>query len=739
MKKQNGFSQIFVMVVMLVLAIALPVTANLVKKVQDNRSSAATVTIYQGLICTGPELGKTVCQNSTSYKCTNEISTNGPVWKKVADDCSCVRFGDSGSCTAVSGCSWGYVGSSMSCYKKTSTCSTSNCGDCNYTECRSTSMSSSCHWTGTASYNGYCAAGKAPVNNSTGTGNGAEACVAKGGACQTGGDGQMPTAGSACIVNGKNGTYQTNLCVGNYNSGYRCCVPSTTTEVCSKSNCSACSEYNKCQATDGCKWDGVAAYSGKCVTGTVNLPTTVCDRTTSGTYACGANTSSYLCGSPDAGSTYKWTLSTACSSGCVASTGKCDLEACTTINSTKCVGTKVYTCLARVLNVDHRWNLTKDCGTAGCLNGVCKTSTGGTTVNPTAAPTTKPTAAPTTTVLKWKKGTCNTTTGKFNCTSGTGTDYTFATQAQCVDYGGCAIATTTPTPPPVCTAGAKQCSGTNAQVCKADGTGWTSTACGTIGCNVITKVCNTCTSGTQKCSTTTNKYLTCSTSGIWSTTTTDCASGKICTNGDIGTAVCKDPAYVAPKINILFAISGVKAVEPCLGDLKFKVAISKESLSNQVTNEVTATSVGTTNHLGDAIFKITNFALSNNYALTDKMKLSIGGKKSLVTVYGKNNQNAGFPAMNTSQILVSDLVTNNTLSLYEYPLLNGDVGSEGHIGVLDNIVNSVDFALMKTQWHTTCSEGQNLESDLDGDCYVGSSDLQIQKNAMAEQIAQKTF
>jgi len=68
-----------------------------------------------------------------------------------------------------------------------------------------------------------------PVSTGNGTGTGAEACVAKQGVCQTN-NGKLPTVGASCTVNGKSGSYEKNLCKGQYNAAYRCCVPAPVTE-----------------------------------------------------------------------------------------------------------------------------------------------------------------------------------------------------------------------------------------------------------------------------------------------------------------------------------------------------------------------------------------------------------------------------------------------------------------------------------------------------------------------------
>jgi hypothetical protein len=71
--------------------------------------------------------------------------------------------------------------------------------------------------------NKYCC-----VADNNGRGPGAEACVAKGGACQTDSKGYLPKVGSSCTLNGSRGTYKTGLCVGGYNNNHLCCIPTGT-------------------------------------------------------------------------------------------------------------------------------------------------------------------------------------------------------------------------------------------------------------------------------------------------------------------------------------------------------------------------------------------------------------------------------------------------------------------------------------------------------------------------------
>ena len=91
MNKQKGISQVIVMVIMLVLAIALPITTKLVQQSQENRSSAAN---YSG-----------TCETS----CVNNACSGSPfqlgIGSKMEADCLC----------GASGCNTYYIFSNNTC------------------------------------------------------------------------------------------------------------------------------------------------------------------------------------------------------------------------------------------------------------------------------------------------------------------------------------------------------------------------------------------------------------------------------------------------------------------------------------------------------------------------------------------------------------------------------------------------------------------------------------------------
>ena len=208
-----------------------------------------------------------------------------------------------------------------------------------------------------------------------------------------------------------------------------------------------------------------------------------------------------------------------------------------------------------------------------------------------------------------------------------------------------------------------------------------------------------------------------------------------------------------PKLNMQVSLMGVGVSgtsTQCLGTVKLRINVSKGLGTTGVTREVTPTLVtgkfSTVTKAGDGyqVYQVSDFELGNTFTASDKIYINIkgandsGNLKLLATFYGKDNQISGFTSQDDSLISVSDLGT--TLILYNYPILNGDIGSDTSINQGDGVISGNDFIHMKNQWNSMVS-GPNgrLRADLNGDCIVNSMDLQIYKNSTKEQYGTKTF
>ena len=292
MNKQKGISQIVVMIIMLVLAIALPLTTSLVKKSQENRSKAASMNcafvnnngIIGGTLSTGDkkdgELYKgditkllmTYDGTGKSYTCTE---SGWVVSASTSNTINCSVFGVASVCGQFpSTCDWTESG----CVEKTinsnptftscdfgSKADQRNDGSVEFGGTKTGKYvwnsvipfwldeSGSESKTYTCTSSGWVFSNSTPPGTGAGTGTGAEACVAKSGACQTSANGTRPGVGTDCTVNNSDGTYQYNLCSGQYDAAYRCCVPDAIPLVPVTKTCSDYTNFDTCKA-GGCAW-----------------------------------------------------------------------------------------------------------------------------------------------------------------------------------------------------------------------------------------------------------------------------------------------------------------------------------------------------------------------------------------------------------------------------------------------------------------------------------------------------
>lgn len=278
-KKKVDIKKIIKMLLIAVMLIALPLAVILVQKNQENRSKAVDVNTSKAKIII-KSIGQE-CYNSNT-KCAEGSYCKRDFWPHrtiCVADANCVPSNSDKTLPQVErkpykkACGnpeWGnhlYVCVNTGVWDEYMDCGSVGCkntGDsaaCNYPsiaqptavptakptppvivqpagikqdyqcsnargKCQNTSNSCSGGY-----LTGFCPSSAANIKCCVGTsgrGTGAEKCVAKyvretNGQCQTNG-GKLPPTGGACTVDGKAGSYQSNLCSGQYNSGYRCCV-----------------------------------------------------------------------------------------------------------------------------------------------------------------------------------------------------------------------------------------------------------------------------------------------------------------------------------------------------------------------------------------------------------------------------------------------------------------------------------------------------------------------------------
>ncbi|MDD4026662.1 MAG: dockerin type I domain-containing protein [Candidatus Shapirobacteria bacterium] len=696
MNKQKGISQIVVMVVMLVLAVALPLTTNLVKKSQENRSKAFPLLGVPNSTVTFSSLGRDDLIKSGEYSESD--------WKNVPYSDFPEFVGTPRTIKAL--CIMDKMCASGNCIGNQCVSSDSNCNGYKNVGC---DVGYSCKLKKDNNplfldykctcdnllLNGVCSTSTSSNSNSTST---PSTCAADSETVSVvGNSGDVKcgnTTSQSKTVLYVCGSYP-NISTGGTNFGWH-----------SKE---ACYASGKTCSNGACVASGstVIVQDSKCVNagGVCQKTTTAC--TNGKTYLtnyCMSSGSDVKCCAP----------ATVLDKPCTDKDGVCKVWETSTVGGS-CNG-----------------------GTGKIEKGLCMSKPTDTTYRCCV-----PNSIPTYTI--YTKGSCNTSTGKYSCTSSTSTtapngSTTFSDKEKCEDYTGCNQTTYTIFTKGSCntSTGNWVCTKNSASSTAANGTTTFSSEalCGAVtGCDIACTTANwtsalsptTCPS-TGKQTKTWTKTGTC-TGGVThpATETVDC-----------------DPGYTAPKLTMQVSMLGVfaGANDKCLDQqMKLKVNVSKAGDAG-ITREMIATKVddkfSTVKVVNDGyqVYEIKDFELDNTYLLTDKIYIYVTNIKDshlklLTTLYGRNEQTGGFVSGDTSLIKVSDLV-DKTLTLYNWSILNGDIDGNGSI-------DGFDFAAMKNEWNKEVATNGVLKSDLNGDCYVNGLDLQIYKNSLEKQFSAKSL
>jgi len=470
MNKQKGISSIVVMVAMLVMAVALPVTTKLVQQSQENRSSAAVTdtcsTVHPGGVCSDisncPTSSFKIYKNdgtcksnpSSSYQCcvydggcnktcpSGTVQTGKTCTTGTRDDSTCknINSGVSGCASALNCCD---------CKTTTSIPKDGSCGTAKYT-CSSGTVSNQSETSSAYTWrcngvNGGLSSGTCTFKKST---TAVDTCstVHPGGVCSD--ISNCPT--SSFKIYKDDGT-----CKSNSSSSYQCCVydggcnkdcPSGTVQT-GKTCTTGTRDDSTCKNIN----DGVSGCASK-------LTCCDCKTNVNTTKFWYYNITEAKCKETPSG----YTDSSACQNEFLASTkGKTTGQYCygnesdcqTNYKSDPTVpSTTTYTCSDKACSANY-----------GCMRNEVYTSSTADCKNPIGTPN---------------------RIYDVNCSPIS--DAVLATLGK--DNGNNDACKTTT----ACPANEKRCSVNVLQKCKADGTGWEAdTDCGTLGCNSTTKACNT--------------------------------------------------------------------------------------------------------------------------------------------------------------------------------------------------------------------------------------------------------
>jgi len=229
-----------------------------------------------------------------------------------------------------------------------------------------------------------------------------------------------------------------------------------------------------------------------------------------------------------------------------------------------------------------------------------------------------------------------------------------------------------------------------------------------------------------------NRYETCGTKCFVCTK----PGGKWTKEADISKCETANPSGTSsknPVLNYKISFGGVVPTSAQCAvkwPLQFIVLAAGES---KVYSNVIPTSSATVG---------TKLVFSGSLTLTGFTKLSgvavfIKGPKHLQVKYGINNQAAMYNKAGGEITLANVVSTSPIYDFSLYPLIPGDViGTNSE--VQDGVINGVDYAYIKSKsiLHETVVDGSLLKSDLDGNCQANSNDINLLKISLQDKQGQ---
>ncbi|MDD4937769.1 MAG: dockerin type I domain-containing protein [Candidatus Shapirobacteria bacterium] len=743
--KQKGISQVLILVIMAVLAIALPLSTKLVQQIQENRSKAATPTSSDCYLGTTPAGFKIYVKNGFST-CT----TSGSIFI--------------GGITVSGANNSVFVPTSVLPWISTDNLVKCSNGKTTTTNCLTSSFHDKCVYTSNKK-NLVVTATETSSNKTVLLSGVAARCGSNADCTNAGGSCNIPmkgaTVGATCKTDaGVDGKVTSNLCwsvVKDSLNDY-CCKPDKVNGKCGTAN-NAClsgtwSDVN--DTTTQYKWNCEGKFGG--TTANCSL--------------------SYSGGSTGTGSegkpcrTVTSEHSTQCDSGLICNSSNIcvKIKSCTSGSITRqhtkyaCLDGKMRRCdgaTGNFVKLGTNADIDDFCNGKGCVN-----TTDNAQCNSVSA----------------VNGVCG--SSKNTCTTGTLSDTTDSStyyKWDCLGSGGGTTANCTKAKPT--TTSADVC-GTDAQtiggVCKTYSDYTVGHDCVVNGSNlsgtIVGSKCQSSSSSSYRCCVPKsqcngNKLLTFNYSGL-SFTETDCSatggtcvvsgstascvsttttctdsngivhqSGdpnfcegnvlKGCANGQINTVVdCATSSQICsggtcvvvntatPKLSFRVAFAGVTPNATCLDNFK-TVSLTVGKIGTDVKQDLTvdvSKISGSTSGSGYQVFGVDNVDLDSALAGSTNTYVKVKGSLHAKMYYCKNGQ--------TSKSLsqVCDIAIDGSVNnLYNYPILPGDINQDG-------VVNSIDFSLVKSNLLET---GCGNDGDLNGDGIVNNLDTQLIKNSLS--------
>ena len=204
-------------------------------------------------------------------------------------------------------------------------------------------------------------------------------------------------------------------------------------------------------------------------------------------------------------------------------------------------------------------------------------------------------------------------------------------------------------------------------------------------------------------------------------------------NGELDCTTVNNCGAFGQKCNTGFACVAGQCVNNNPSILNFKFSYKMYDVNGQCNVWPLSVKVATANGVNSNNFDNINLkkeemingnqVFSASVVLTgfkdrDGLMVYLKGPKHIWTKYGMNGQSSFFRERGGQISLTDSVQSSPVYDFSQYPILSGDINGDG-------VVNNTDYSFVKSEAlkRVTCSPGQNLMSDLDGNCIVNAIDV----------------
>lgn len=188
-------------------------------------------------------------------------------------------------------------------------------------------------------------------------------------------------------------------------------------------------------------------------------------------------------------------------------------------------------------------------------------------------------------------------------------------------------------------------------------------------------------------------------------------------------------------INFKVSFQGVTPASQCANNMEASVVVLSAGSSHAYTG-VNLNRTSETNSRGLSVYT-GSVALTDVQLPANDVAIFVKGPKHLQMKYGADGQTAFYNKSGGELNVSSDVNDGKVYNFQNYPMMAGDV-TGSNSSVQDGIVDGLDFNFVKSSAisRDTVSNGETLETDLDGSCQANSADVTTLMLSLKEKQAQ---